>query len=409
MDLAEENYNDSILSDIVSNILTLRYNPSQNSSLPQLHWKDFTPIDYRISAETIEQKIENYLQNNLNDSIHSISISLSGGVDSSLILAYIRKLFPNIKISAISIKFSDSVDETQNAKKIAEHFDAEHEILEVKNYLEILPTAIGITKMPFWDNHWYFVAQIASTKSKYLASGDGGDEIFGGYTFRYEKFLSLTDSNSPPTEKIKAYLNCHERDWVIDQEDVFGNKINFSWKKFYQLLLPFFDNTLDRTVQVFLADYNGKLRYNFSHVNNSINDYFGIKSISPLLSNDLITLLSHCEPRYKYDQSQNIGKILLRKLLDKFSITHLISKNKLGFSVNTINLWKNYGKEIFDSYLENGRVIKDGWINQEWISKYANKTDLDVRYVNKLLGILALEIWYRIFVTKEMNKNSKLL
>ena len=83
MDLAEENYNDSILSDIVSNILTLRYNPSQNSSLPQLHWKDFTPIDYRISAETIEQKIENYLQNNLNDSIHSISISLSGGVDSS--------------------------------------------------------------------------------------------------------------------------------------------------------------------------------------------------------------------------------------------------------------------------------------------------------------------------------------
>jgi len=409
VDLAEENYNNPLISEIVSNILTLRYNPSQNSSLPKLYWKDFTPTDYRISAETIEQKIENYLQNNLNDSISSISISLSGGVDSSLILAYTRKLFPNIKINAISIKFSDSVDETQDAKKIAEHFDAEHEILEVKNYLEILPTAIGITKMPFWDNHWYFVAQIASTKSKYLASGDGGDEIFSGYTFRYEKFLSQTDSNSTPIEKIKAYLNCHERDWVIDQEDVFGNKINFSWKKFHQLLLPFFDNPLDPTVQVFLADYNGKLRYNFSHVNNSINDYFGIKSISPLLSNDLITLLSHCEPQYKYDQSQNIGKILLRKLLDKFSITHLISKNKLGFSVNTINLWKNYGKEIFDYYLENGSVIKDGWINQEWISKYANKTDLDVRYVNKLLGILALEIWYRIFITKEMNKNSKLL
>jgi len=288
----------------------------------------------------LNKKIENYLQNNLNDSIPSISISLSGGVDSSLILAYIRKLFPNIKINAISIKFSDSVDETQDAKKIAEHFDAEHEILEVKNYLEILPTAIGITKMPFWDNHWYFVAQIASTKSKYLASGDGGDEIFSGYTFRYEKFLSQTDSNSTPVEKIKAYLNCHERDWVIDQEDVFGNKINFSWKKFHQLLLPFFDNPLDPTVQVFLADYNGKLRYNFSHVNNSINDYFGIKSISPLLSNDLITLLSHCQPQYKYDKSQNVGKILLRKLLDKFSITHLISKNKLGFSVNTINLWK---------------------------------------------------------------------
>jgi len=137
VDLAEENYNNSILSDIVSNILTLRYNPSQNSSLPELNWKDFTSDDYRISAETIEQKIENYLQNNLNDLISPISISLSGGVDSSLILAYIRKLFPNIKINAISINFSDCVDETLNAKKIAEHFDAEHHILEVKNYLEI--------------------------------------------------------------------------------------------------------------------------------------------------------------------------------------------------------------------------------------------------------------------------------
>jgi len=406
--LAEENFNNPILSDIVSNILTLRYNPSQNSSLPELSWEDFTSNDQIISPETVEQKIENYLQTNLNDSLSSVSISLSGGVDSSLILAYIRKLFPDIKINAVSIKFSDSIDETQDAKKIAEHFDAEHHILEVENYLEILPSAIGITKMPFWDNHWYFVAQFASTKSKYLASGDGGDEVFGGYTFRYEKFLSQITSNSTPVEKIKAYLNCHERDWVIDQDAVFGNKLNFSWEQIHSILLPFFDNPLNPLVQVFLADYNGKLLYNFSHVNNSINNNFRLKSISPLLSNDLINLLSHCQSQHKYDKSQNVGKILLRKLLDKFSINHLISKNKLGFSVNTTNLWKNYGKEIFDYYLENSRVIKDHWINQEWIFKYSNKTDLDVRYVNKLLGILALEIWYRIFITKEMNSNSKL-
>ena len=287
MDLAEENFNNPILSDIVSNILTLRYNPSQNSSLPKLSWEDFTSNDQIISPETVEQKIENYLQTNLNDSLSSVSISLSGGVDSSLILAYIRKLFPDIKINAVSIKFSDSIDETQDAKKIAEHFDAEHHILEVENYLEILPSAIGITKMPFWDNHWYSVAQFASTKSEYLASGDGGDEVFGGYIFRYEKFLSQITSNSTPVEKIKAYLNCHERDWVIDQDAVFGNKLNFSWEQIHSILLPFFDNPLNPLVQVFLADYNGKLLYNFSHVNNSINNNFKLKSISPLLSNIL--------------------------------------------------------------------------------------------------------------------------
>lgn len=408
MDLAEENYNNSNIPDIISNILTLRYNPSQNSSMPELSWKDFIPDDYGISEKIIEEKIENYLQKNLSDSSSPTSISLSGGVDSSLVLGYIRKLFPNVQIEAVSIKFSESIDETQDAKKIAEHFGAEHHILEVDNYLEILPSAIGITKMPFWDNHWYFISQFASQKSKILASGDGGDEIFGGYTFRYEKFLSQINPNSTPIEKVKAYLNCHERDWVVDQNEVFGNKLNFSWDKIHSILLPFFDNSLNSLGQVFLADYNGKLRYNFSHVNNSINNHFGLKTISPLLSDDLIPLLSHCDYQSKYDESQNIGKIHLRKLLDNFGISHLISKTKLGFSVNTSNLWKNYGKEIFDYYLENGSVIKDGWINQEWVSKYSNKTDLDIRYVNKLLGILALEIWYRIFVTKEMNPNSKL-
>ena len=101
--MAEENYNNSKISDIISNILTLRYVPSQNSSIPELTWKDFTPNDNTISEIIIEDKIENYLQQNLNDSNSTISISLSGGIDSSLVLGYIRKLFPNIKIEAVSI------------------------------------------------------------------------------------------------------------------------------------------------------------------------------------------------------------------------------------------------------------------------------------------------------------------
>ncbi len=408
MDLAEENYNNSSISDIVSNILTLRYNPSQNSSVQQLTWKNFLPNNSIISSQTVEEKIENYIKKNIDNEPSSISIALSGGVDSSLIIGYIRKLFPNINIKAISIKFSNSIDETNDARKIADYFDAESHVIEIENYLDILPAAIGITKMPFWDNHWYYVAQFASNQSKYLASGDGGDEIFGGYTFRYQQFLSQTSSNSTPSQKIQAYLNCHQRDWVSDQEKVFGSKIDFSWKKIEDIFLPFFDNSLDRLTQVFLADYNGKLRYNFSYVNNSINHHFGLKSISPLLSNDLITSLSHVDSQYKYNKLQNTGKIILRELLDNFGISHLISKNKLGFSVDTTNLWKNFGKNIFEYYLENGRIIKNNLVSQEWISKYSNRTNLDIRIINKLLGILALEIWYRIFITKEMNSNSKL-
>ena len=42
------------------------------------------------------------------------------------------------------------------------------------------------------------------------------------------------------------------------------------------------------------------------------------------------------------------------------------------------------------------------------ISKYIKNPEIDVRVVNKLLGLLAFEIWYRIFITKEMDSNEKL-
>ena len=135
--------------------------------------------------------------------------------------------------------------------------------------------------MPFWDLHWYYVVKKAKTLSKTLISGDGGDELFAGYTFRYNKFLSLTSDNSTPLEKVKAYLQCHERDRVSDQESVFGKKCNFSWEKIYGKLLPFFDNDLSRINQVYLADFNGKLLYNFIPINTRIIDYFVMNLLTP--------------------------------------------------------------------------------------------------------------------------------
>ena len=393
----------------ITNILTLRYDPSIKPNLPKKIWSDLKPSIQKPSIEVIEKSIQGTIKAQLNAlSVKKICIALSGGIDSALILTLIKKTIPDIQVDAISVKFANSVDETESASKIAAELGAEHHVIYLENYLRELPKAISIIKLPFWDIHWYHVVKKSQTLSKHLASGDGGDELFGGYTFRYKKFLSLINANSTPLEKTKAYLSCHERDRVPDQEKLFGKKSKFSWEFIYETLIDYFDNTLSPIEQVFLADYNGKLLYNFNPINTKILNHFSVKPISPLLSDDMVSYALGIPSQYKYDQTKNIGKISLRKILSKYNIDKLIPNEKLGFNVNTLNLWTSFGQSLCKEYLIDSEITKDGWINKDWINKYIDRTDLDVRYVNKFLGLLAFEVWYRLFVTKDISANTTL-
>ena len=402
--------NNSMISPIsLVNILTLRYDPSIKPNLPKKTWEDFVSVNEHPNIEFIEESISNSIKQKLEGFDEGkISIALSGGVDSTLVLSLIRKIKPDINIEAISIKFAESVDETTNASNIAETFSVDHNIVYVENYLSELPKAISMIELPFWDLHWYHVVKKAKTISKILVSGDGGDELFGGYTFRYSKFLSLTSPDSTPLEKVKAYLECHERDRVPDQEQIFSQKSNFSWNLIYQTLLPYFDNQLSRLEQVFLADYNGKLLYNFNPINSRIVKNFDMQMLAPILNEQLISYATKIPANHKYDENNNVGKLPLRELLVKSSIDSLVSKEKLGFNVNTINLWKSHGYKLCKELLGDSRVVKDGWINDNWIKKYIDNPKLDVRYINKFLGILAFEVWYRLFVTHEINSKTRL-
>ena len=392
------------------NILTLRYDPYLKPNLPIKTWNDFEPTINLPNIQSIETSICNSLEQKLQKfDGKKISIALSGGVDSTLVLSLIRKIKPDVDIHAISIKFADSVDETIDASKIAETFNAEHHIIYLENYLSELPKAISMIRMPFWDLHWYYVVKKSQTISKILISGDGGDELFGGYTFRYKKFLSLTTETSSPLDKVIAYLQCHERDRVPDQEKIFNHESNFSWKSIYKLLLPHFDNKLSRLDQVFLADYNGKLLYNFNPINSGIIKNFDMELLTPILNDELLSLAPHIKKSYMYDQNNDLGKLPLRSILKQNGHDLLVGKQKLGFNVNTINLWKKHGHNLCKQFLNDSKVVRDGWINGDWIQMHIDSSDLDVKYVNKFFGILAFEIWYRLFITKEMDSNTTLV
>jgi|TARA_B110000438_G_scaffold297792_1_gene344770 asparagine synthase (glutamine-hydrolysing) len=397
-----------INSDSLKHILTLRYDPSFEPLLPKQKWENFQEKESFDYLNTVENTIQNTLKKYEKSLKRKPIVSLSSGIDSTLVLTLLRDLYPDIEIDSMSLSFSESFDESPQAKKLAEHFQTNHHVIKIENFLENLPHAISIVGAPFWDLHWYEVAKTAKSLGNLLISGDGGDELFGGYTFRYQKFISLVSKNSTPYEKIQSYLSCHGRDWVSDQPNVFGRKLNFVWDDIFSRLKPYFDNPLDSLNQVFLADFNGKLLYNMSPIYNKFHNHFDLDYLAPILSDELIAFATHIPIQQKYDSTTNSGKLLLRQILKKYKVLNLVTTKKQGFSINTVNLWKSYGQKLCNSFLIDGKIVNEGWINSNWIKKYINEKEPKPEIVNKFLGLLAFEIWFRLFISKDMKSHEKL-
>ena len=109
--------------------------------------------------EFVEKSIREEISHEIGTNTGKIGISLSSGIDSTLILALLREEYPSNEIESVSVKFRESTDETDASKKISEKFQTNHHILEIDNFLEELPKAISIVKQPFWDLHWYYLVK----------------------------------------------------------------------------------------------------------------------------------------------------------------------------------------------------------------------------------------------------------
>jgi len=110
---------------------------------------------------------------------------LSGGVDSSLVVALMSQL-SNRPIKTFSIGFAEKeFNELPFAHAVAEHCATDHhEMIVHANALEVLPTLVRHYGEPFADSSAipsYYVAKITSAHVKVALNGDGGDESFAGY------------------------------------------------------------------------------------------------------------------------------------------------------------------------------------------------------------------------------------
>lgn len=397
----------------IRNILTLRYDPTIQIKSPVPHINANQIKDRHIAQYPSSRDIENKLRNIIRNAVSlfdpkSVSLALSTGVDSNLMLSLLRAEFPKLDINCISVSF-DETSEGNFAKKIAESKDTDFLNVTVDNPLKDLPLLISIIKEPRWNLYQYYFIEKSKQYSNVLFTGDGGDELFGGYVFRYNKFLSLFDDNHDWQKRVNIYLDCHERDWVPDQEKIFGENIKFDWSSIHGLLRKYFDNNLDPLDQVFLADYHGKLIYDFIPTNEKFFEHFDITGISPILDHEIIDMAFKIPANVKFNNKTNVGKIPLREILSNLNGSN-VPDTKIGFGMDLKNLWSTNAKEIVVSTLSNASIFRDKIISKDFYNhmiKTIEETQ-DVRYISKALQLLSLEIWYKMFITFEWSAKHSL-
>ena len=144
------------------------------------------------SARESEEELAEELRERLRDSVRAhlvsdvpVGVLLSGGIDSSA-LAALAARESSYRVSTFSIGFEErSFNELEQARLVAERYGTDHHELIVRpDAVELLPKLAEAFDEPFADSSalpTYLVSQLAAGTVKVALSGEGGDELFGGY------------------------------------------------------------------------------------------------------------------------------------------------------------------------------------------------------------------------------------
>ena len=143
-----------------------------------------------IAEEALKKSVKQHLQSDV-----GYSLQLSGGVDSSLICA-LTALESHRKIDSYSIRIDDEkLDESKWRKNIVEKYNLNHSEIDVtlEDYADALPRAIKSMEAPIPHSGCPMLMLLyekASKSSKVMLTGEGADELFGGY-LRYKNWKRL--------------------------------------------------------------------------------------------------------------------------------------------------------------------------------------------------------------------------
>ena len=419
-------------------IIEKKYWDLQNKFIPDEKKEN---IDSHSAIKLIDNKLNQAVKKQLISDV-PIGCFLSGGIDSTLISYYMQKNSIN-KIDTYSIGFdSKTYDESAYAKQTAEFLNTNHNVhyISESEIAEIVPKISDIYSEPFADSSQiptYLVSKLASNKSKVVLSGDGADELFGGYNrylmaMRYwsiinksphllklfiEKIISINDYKlvSFILDKIKFFL---PRKYHYTNNINILYKLSFALKaKNFQELILFSKGVrsssskiianqfkLENNTELYQTNYSNLDIMIFDDLNNYLQDDILCKLDRASMSNSLEARVPFLDPQvvdlsfkipnnFKIKNGEN--KWILRQLLSKIIPKKIYDRPKMGFSLPIGDILNNSLKDWCENLVNRTSLKNEGIFDYDEISNIWEKHKRgNQKNTNLLWNFFIFQDWY---------------
>ena len=351
----------------------------------------------------------------------------SGGVDSSLISAMASYIKPDISLYHAGVEGSGG--EEDFAEKVSKHLKKDIFYIKVseETYWKEFAYLTYISDLPIYhpnDVSLHYIAKKAfQNKVKVLLSGEGADELFGGYIwhqnllnrkkkydfFDSHPFLKKISKRLCSTFSLNGLHDFDSQDYINFMPTGLGyadlnlgliaKSCSFSMMEF-EVFKKWQEHL---SLYKFETDYNS---FGLSLIFNNLYGHLGsilhrtdrilmansIEGRVPFLENDIIKFAVNLPLEHKINRSE--GKFILKKVAERYLPKEVIYRPKMGFPVP----WANYIGKI-KKIFENGFLSElTGFTCDNLFAIYRNDPYLKFRFI-------ALEVWGRLFVRGESYKD----
>ncbi len=394
---------------------------NKKSPEPIVYWSFKTVAEQGIADPylgTDQQAIEK-LDQLLNQSVADQMLAdvplgafLSGGYDSSLVVALMQAQSKQ-RVKTFSIGFNEKgFDEAQHAKAVAQHLGTDHTELYVtaEEAMAVIPKLSTLYDEPFSDSSQiptYLVSKMAREHVTVSLSGDGGDELFGGYNryFLGEKIwqrlkpfphwsrklsASLVTSVSPTTwDKLVAGLG------RITPAELSAGRAGDKLHKLASLFSVSSSNELylkllshwDEPEKIVLNSNDPNKQVEQTLLLDSFIDRMMCIDSTGYLSGDILTkvdraamgvsletrvpLLDHRVAEFAWQLPMNMkiregkGKWILRQVLYNYVPQTLLDRPKMGFGVPIDSWLRGPLREWAEELLDESRLKNEGYFNPQ--------------------------------------------